>query len=85
MAPATRAEVLRLTGTDPVNDMGLHEVAVDPSRPAVVIVMPCDLAMARTVRSTREQCSMCKTMCWVSGTAPAHARRVCLRCAPKLV
>lgn len=77
---ATRREVLRLTGTDPVADLGI-EVAPEPSATDIVICrrVPGD----HTANSRIERCSQCKCRIWVAATTSPNPQRWCMQCFTK--
>lgn len=81
VTPATRAEVRRIVGSDPVADDGLKEHTPAPGDDAVLVVARCP--GPHTASSHIERCADCGHRVWVSATALPYLVRVCTACLPK--
>jgi hypothetical protein len=79
VTPATRAEVRRLLGTDPVTDLGFEEHAPEPGSIVMVMRVPA----AHTANAHVERCADCNYKVWVAATTPSGLVRVCMVCMEK--
>lgn len=77
---ATRREVLRATGIDPVTELGILEADEEAEFDAADIVVVMRHPCAHTANAHLERCSVCKHKVWVAATTPRVPKRVCLVC-----